>query len=30
MIIGADPTKRDWKGYDSICYAIKNRNSDLL
>lgn len=30
MIIGANPCKMDWSGFDSICYAIKNRNPDLL
>jgi hypothetical protein len=27
---GADPTQRDWFGYDSIFYAIKNSNPTLL
>ena len=30
MIIGANPCKKDWSGFDSICYAIKNRNADLI
>ncbi len=27
---GADPTQRDWFGYDSIFYSIKNCNHTLL
>jgi ankyrin repeat protein len=30
MIAGADPCKKDWKGLDSICYAIQNRNPELI
>ena len=30
MIIGANPCKKDWNGFDSICYAIQNRNAELV
>ncbi len=30
MIAGADPCKKDWKGLDSICYTIQNRNPELI
>lgn len=28
--LGANPTLKDWKGYDAICYAIKSNNCSLV